>query len=289
MTDSPTTDSAHQRADTSHYYLDEQRRQLPRAWQLCRVFVDASWRERFDALMLLNLECRHLLRDIAEPAVLSVRLDFWQREWASAQDQDPHHPITVCLGQAQLPDIAPALEGLYQFITAAAPETHSDYRQRLRPLASFLAELEAAIDPLERSVTDSEVQLWDTVLSAQMVLDLPQLCARQRSVLPLDLLARHELNPYAAQTQTDRVVALWQSLMASDLPPQTDAYGGLLAAASRRLLNRSLERPQTLYDPSGSAGRFSDLWAIWRQARAIRRARAQTARSAGSHKKDEPD
>ncbi len=275
MTEPSEQDKHSQVIDSSHSFVAEELPNLPRAWQLCRVFVDPSWRHRFDALMLFNLECRHLLRDIAEPAVLSARLNFWQREWASANAQNPHHPITVTLGSDRLPDIEPALEGLYQFMVAAAPESTAAFNQRLSGLAKFLAELEAAIDPIERTVTDNEIHIWERVLTAQLIMDLPALCARQRSVLPLDLLARHELNPYAATDQADRVVAVWQSLNRPEQSVATAAFGGLLAAASQRELDRAVRRPETLYDRSGATGGFSDLWSIWRQARAIKRQRAR--------------
>ncbi len=265
------------RQNTEHF-IREKLPLIDPMYQLARVFIDNRVRPSHDVLILLLHEFRHLLATQGEPQVMTARLDYWQREWASLRDGSPRHPLCTPLDTLDVPELEPVIMTVCRLAFEPACETSEQFSDLLLAVACCFARLESVIDPIPHpEFTDQATQHWYRIFLSWLIHDLPRMSQHQRTPLPLDLVARHVINPYELDAAPESVINAWNDLRSGFEPASTAAcYSGLYAGLldeQFRLYSKS--RPERLYRQALMPGAVRRLQLSWRLARQIRKSRFQ--------------
>lgn len=263
----------------SAHFIQEKLTSLDTFYQLARVFIEPEMRTQHDAMMLLQHEFRLLLSAQNEPQVLMARLDYWQREWRSTAEGNASHPLSRALQSCELPDIASMVQALCRLAFEPAQETSHEFSAVLTDMAHFFASIEQAIEQTHGRANDvAPTQNWYRIVLSGLIHDLPAMSRHQRTPLPLDLIARYQLNAYDLESKPEGVVHAWSDLRDILEHDAHDAaysrvYEGMLDERFRKLSARC---PEMLYQSNSIPGAIARLRIAWRLARRIRKARIQS-------------
>lgn len=241
-------------------YVAKWHRREPEMAQ-AEVFCPPPLRPRFRAWGALLHELREASFEISEPRVAEVKRRWWAEELLGVTGGRSRHPVTGPLNAAT--DLAPLAHALAALeVGDARPSDAAGARERLRPLASAVAEAEAGLFGAPAAPADAEAVAVHLLLHR-----LPEgLLAEDQAGLPMNLLARHGVT--AADVAAGRAEPLlrdWARALLEALPPP-DGHAVLF-----RRLRSGFDRARLARLASGRGfdppGPFRSLLRGWRLAR----------------------
>lgn len=160
-------------------------------------FVPAAKRDRALGLAVIGLEIEDAAFRIAEDHVAEAKLHWWAEELARLLDGKPRHPATQALAAADRPTIAPGawdavITGALAIREAGPAGSLGDLLDGHRRYYGPLADAAAVAAPGVSAEATAEAAVLARAL--QELTDLRGTLERGRLPLPLDLLARHQLD-----------------------------------------------------------------------------------------------
>lgn len=241
-------------------------------------FVPPAARARTLGLAVIGLEIEDAAFRIAEDHVAEAKLHWWAEELARTLDGKPRHPATQAISEdgGRLPSIAWETVILGALAVREAPSAGSaaalldGYGGVFAPLARADA---AAYPGVSAEVT---AQAGSLTRALQELADLRAALGRGRLPLPLDLLARHQLDRGDLPTRSpacDAAVREWlrqlaarmQALPWRELPLLTGAR--LSADAGRARRAARADDPIAALAAERHRIGPSTAWRVWRLAR----------------------
>lgn len=249
---------------------------------LALSFLDPSQRAAQAAYACLQREISHAALAIRESDVANAKLGWWLEELQRSKAGEPRHPLTEVL--CEWPGFADVSAATWQGIVLAAVEL------RERESAADLATMLAASQPLMQGFAEVEARLFgaiDIAATAQIAAHaqaLRELSAISLTLetghlpLPLDLLARHQLNRDGVSVDsTARRLALrgqagGLAVGLDHLVKARPALGlirraGLIADRSRARRAAKSDDPSVSLAVALRRLPFGTAWGIWRAAR----------------------
>ena len=243
-------------------------------------FAPASMRPFISAFACLASEIAHAAFQLAEPEVAATKLHWWAEELSGFAEGRARHPLTVVLaGHAPIRELG---ANVWASVVPAA------FAQRDAAPVSALDKLLGAYARFEMPLASIEATLhpeFDVEMSAKAaslsrafdeIIRLPELLARDRLPISLDLLARHQLSRNdLGQPGSLRDAALRDHFLALATHMSSLERRGLSPLTAIRLhadLQRS-RRAARAGDPLAESVRnldrlpFSSAWVGWRAAR----------------------
>jgi phytoene synthase len=259
-------------------------------YAVASVFLPPGQRLRANAFGSLVHELEETALQSHEPQVTGIKLGWWRNELASAAAGRANHPITHRLfaDEGTRTVAAAAWVGLADAaLAASAPPAVPSWPALLGQYRDFhatVARIDAALMPARASEDDIEknAALWTI---SHLLRELPGIArAGEGLPLPLDLLARHGLTrpglaeptPQRAALLRDHLDAMEQSMAASlHVSSSRSLYQRVRVRLDRKLIAAARKLPDPLSGLGGGmgAGRWSMLWASWREARELARKR----------------
>lgn len=250
------------------------------------LFLRPDERTRFGALAALLFEWRKVIREVREPQVAAVRLGWWREELPRAAAGSPQHPLTQALfGDPRARAIplrywAAGIDAAVLALDAAPPADFAAQRDAARPLASAAADLETRLwfRPDTGSLRAAAVATLGELVGA--LRSLPAEAARGRTVLPMNLLARHGLTigdlatdgPARRTALRDQIVDLARELAAAArLPGPLSVFGAVRMQHDLATLQRAVRADDPLAALWTHAHGVGALLRTWRAARIWRR------------------
>lgn len=160
-------------------------------------FVPAAARDRALGLAVVGLEIEDAAFRIAEDHVAEAKLHWWAEELARLLDGKPRHPATQALAATDGPAIAPGawdamITGALAIREAGPAGSLGDLLDGHRRYYGPLAQVAIAASPGASADAATEAAVLARAL--QELSDLRGALERGRLPLPLDLLARHQLD-----------------------------------------------------------------------------------------------
>jgi len=242
------------------------------------VFLAPEQRLRAAAFGALVHELQQAAFGASDPQVSSVKLNWWAQELVSAGNGGRRHPITTALFKHEAARaIEPALwaalvSGAFAQVESAPASTQSDTVATLAKFYQPVARLDAALVASAESPTPKAAALW---IGSHRLRDLAN-PARVR-VVPLDLLARHQLSRAQLAEPGRQRSGLLRELLQEVRGDIADALiAAPLASPGTRVralldLDRIAGALRT-EDPAiaiaeARPSRWRSLWFAWREAR----------------------
>jgi phytoene synthase len=163
---------------------------------------------------------------------------------------------------------------------AGTSSTLADVLERHAGFHRAAARIDAALQRRADADIDGDATLWTISFLLRQLARLDG--DDERLSLPLDLLARHGLTRAQLSSASDRRNALLRDYLAALAGALRAALAGPRACGLYRRVRTRLDRSlistaQTATDPllhlreQPAAGRWTCLWAAWREARAMTR------------------
>ena len=240
-----------------------------RHWSLLEVFLPASQRHQAICLFAWYEAIDSATFEIRDDAVALAKLRWWREDLALAVSGQARHPLL----QFGLPAVALSAEPWIAVVEAASslrigavrPANLRESWQTIQPLAAAQVGIESA---LWGGSADNDWRCADLLLAR---LRRHSAEHAERSLLPLDLCARHALSvesvdpgsddPLQRRWQQDWVAALGHELRDT---PAARARASTLWSVATRLHLRALADPQRRQD-------ITPLGWVWHAWRALRR------------------
>ncbi len=242
-------------------------------------FVPAAARDGALGLAVVGLEIEDAAFRIAEDHVAETKLHWWAEELARLIDGKPRHPATQALAATARPSIAPGaweavITGALAVRETAPAGSLGDLLDGHRRYYGPLARVAAAASPGVSADAAAEAAVLARAL--QELTELRGSLERGRLPLPLDLLARHQLDrgELAARSPA-RDEALRELLHQIAGRLRAQPWSALpLFAGVRQIADlgragraaRATDPVQTLVAARGRLGP-SAAWRAWRLAR----------------------
>lgn len=255
--------------DTMSPLADMVRRRDPDRY-FTALFAPESARPALLTLYAFNIELARAQDQASTAALALIRLQWW-REIVEGADRrhEVATPLQALLTEGRLPT-AP----LQNMIAAREsdveepPATLADFTARLLQGPGALAMAAGALLGATEAEAQRLIQLGAAYGAAGTLRNIAALGARQRCVLPLEVLARADLVPEAAFTIPDAVrAAVAPSIAAAAsqwLGPPRRLRRALIAAALPGVLAR---RDLARAAPAGQRGLSDRLAVTWAAAR----------------------
>ncbi|MEX2499943.1 MAG: squalene/phytoene synthase family protein [Wenzhouxiangellaceae bacterium] len=257
--------------------------------------------ERHDAIVALAAivgEIASIPGDVSDPEVAQRKLGWWRQ---ALDEQLPHPAVQAWLqsGAAEYvhaPDFDPLIDAVATEIVPPRFEQMEALERHCRALAAPGALLEASLMNAGQAPEPAEDDTLAALAAAgyriRIARDLVLDARQDRWLVPLELQAEYQLTRQhvAAAEGGHRLEALVRHL-AGDAILAIDKRGGELPAASawrhrhfllrmqldRRIGKKLLRRPSRIIRERVAPGRMGDAFAVWRRARALRKAARKTA------------
>ena len=249
------------------------------------VFLSAAQRRRANAFGSLVHELTQTAFHVHETQVAAAKLAWWREELENAGLGKTRHPITQELFADEVareadPALWPALaDGALEQLDRPGAGTLSALIEQLEPFFSAVARAEQALLCEESGNVEANAALWTF---SHLLHDLPRLAQGDAHLaLPLGLLARHAITRADLAQATPR-----RNMLVKDFLDELNLeINGALGVASMRSLplrvRTRLDRariakalrvtdPLAYLHAHAHPGRWSTLWAVWREARAVR-------------------
>ncbi len=246
-------------------------------WRLLEVFHPVACMPAVCALEMLAQEWIDAAIAIREPEVARRKLTWWLDEVAELGAGRARHPLTCALaadpraGELASP-LVRAIGGALALLEAESIASTAGLVDAAVPLASALGEAGVALGAWG-AVDGRNGSALAGALLADLVRDWPRFSRPERGLVPLALLARHDVDRAAAQS--GREAAACDALLA-DLarelgvligsPHRGDLLAGRLALA-RAWLDAVTRDPRAAREGRLAAPRFRMLWSLWRAGR----------------------
>jgi len=220
---------------------------------------------------------------VREPQVAATKLAWWREELDAAALGRPTHPITRELFADETaretdPALWPALaDGALTQLDLPGAGTLAALIEQLDPFYSAVAQAESALLCDGVGSIEANSALWTF---SHLLHDLPQLTPTEgRLPLPLGLLARHGITRAQLAAATPQRNMLIKDFLDELVLEINGAMGvesvrPLGLRVRTRLDRRRIAAALRVTDPLDyllrhpQAGRWSTLWAAWREARA---------------------
>ena len=250
--------------------------------RLVAVFLPSAPRHRANAFGTLVHELAHTAFHIREAQVATAKLEWWQQELHRSALGQPGHPITRALFDDEIarecdPALWPALaDGALEQFDRPGAGTLSALIEQLDPFFGAVAKAESALLCDGKGNVESNAALWTLSHLLHALPDMAQ--AEGHLPLPLALLARHGIVRADLTQPSPRRNILIKDFL-DELVLETNGALGVasvhsLALRVRTRLDRArITKALTLTDPLAylqahpHAGRWTTLWAVWREAR----------------------
>jgi 15-cis-phytoene synthase len=251
--------------------------------RLVAVFLPVASRRRANAFGTLVHELAHTAFHIREAQVATAKLEWWQQELHRSALNQPGHPVTRALFADETarecdPALWPALaDGALNLFDQPGAGTLAALIEQLDPFFGAVAGAESALLCDGKGNVESNAALWTLSHLLHSLADLQR--AEERLPMPLGLLARHGIaRADLAQPSPRRNILIKDFL--DELVLETNGALGVASVHSLALRVRTrLDRDRTaralkVTDPLAflqthpHAGRWTTLWAAWREARA---------------------
>lgn len=263
-------------------------------------YAPAGVHDAIIALAAIVGEIASIPGDVSEPEVARRKLEWWRQ---ALDEQLPHPAVQAWLqsGAARhvhAPDFDTLIDAVATEIVPPRFEQVEALERHCRELAAPGALLEARLmnagkapDPAEAaSLSALAAAGYRIRIARDLVLDARQ----ERWLVPLELQAEYQLTRQhvAAGEGGRRLEALVRHL-AGDAMLAIDKRAGELAPASawrhrhfllrvqldRRIGQKLLHKPSRIVQERIAPGRMGDAFAVWRRARALRKAERTVCRS----------
>lgn len=234
-------------------YLDERIRDFEPDYDLVMAFIPQPLQYRARVLLALKNELWDLLLGISETEVAMARLQWWREEWTRVGNGEARHPVTQAVAEAELncsAAIDPALYAAGIWHTEFHPDDMNQLVESLDGMARFLADVEGhAAAP------------WNRLIHAELLERIPALSAVGRSVLPMQEAARLGLR--REDLARDGHGKLVQHHIDDGFPAVSgESSVATMFSAAAWCRAASIGRHR-------KPGRFTTLWRVWRQRRAV--------------------
>lgn len=242
----------------AHFVAKWQRREPEMA--LAEVFCPPAQRPRFRAWGALLHELRDAAFELSDARVTAVKCQWWAEELVAMAGGAGRHPLAEALVPPGLPTLPLARALLEQAQFDARPASAELAIAQLLPLASALADVEAALFECEPAPAEALAVHW-------LLHRLPQgLVAADQARLPLNLLARHGLTTaQVAAGEGGPLLRDWAQALkdASPAPGPGSLFRRMRSGFDRARLDR-LAAGRGFGAPPAPL----NLWRAWRLARA---------------------
>jgi len=259
--------------------------------------------ERADEIVALNAligEIAAVPGEVSDPDVARQKLEWWRH---ALDEQLPHPAVQAwrqsgAAGYVKAADFGALIEAVASEISPPRFEQVEALELHCRELAGAGALLEARLvnagAPPERDESESLTGLAGAGYRIRVARDLVLDAREERWMVPLELQAEYQLTRQhvAAGEGGHRLAALVRH-MAGDAMVEIDRRWNALAAdqawrnrhfllrvqLDRRIGQKLLARPERIIRERVAPGRIGDAIAIWRRARALRKAAGTVLRS----------
>jgi len=254
-------------------------------YAIASVFLPPAARQAANAFGCL-VEALDAAAQLRDPQVAAAKVTWWQGELAAASRGRASHPVTRALFAQELaeagePDLWLALaDATPQQAAARAGSTLADALAWHARFHRAAARIDAALQRRSDADIDCDATLWTiSFLLGQLV----RLGGEDEHLpLPLDLLARHGLTRAQLSSASDRRSALLRDYLDALAGAMQRALagpraGGLYRRVRTRLDVALIVAARAAPDPLArirdrpAPGRWTSLWAAWREARALTR------------------
>lgn len=250
------------------------------------VFLPQPLRLRAAAFACLVYELEQAAFHLPEAQVAGAKLAWWMQELALAVDGQSRHPITQALfADATVRAADPALwraltEGALAQLDRAPAVSLDELLAQFEPFHVAVAHAESALFCAGAANIDANAALRTI---SHLLRELPEPTGvEERSLLPLNLLARHGMTRENLSEATSARSALIKDYLAT---LQFEIRGALGIVSARtlgqcvrvRLDRESIRAALRAPDPLAilarrmRAGRWRSLWAAWREAQSLAR------------------
>lgn len=250
------------------------------------VFLPPPLRQRAAAFACLVHELEQAAFHLPEAQVASAKLAWWMQELALAVDGKSRHPITQALfADAVVRAVEPALwreltEGALAQLDRAPAASLDELLVQFEPFHVAVAHAESTLLCAGAANVDANAALRTI---SHLLRELPQpVGIEERSLLPLNLLARHGVTRENLSEATPARSALVKDYLAT-LQFEIEGALGIVSARTLgqcvrvRLDRESIRVALRASDPLATlarrarAGRWRSLWAAWREAQSLAR------------------
>ena len=250
------------------------------------VFLSPPLRQRAAAFACLVHELEQAAFHLPEAQIASAKLAWWMQELALAVDGKSRHPITqTVFADAVVRAADPALwraltEGALAQLDQTPAASLDELLAQFEPFHVAVAHAEATLFCVDAANIDANAALRTI---SHLLRELPQPAGiAERSLLPLNLLARHGVMRVNLSEATPARAALVKDHLAT---LQFEIVGALGIVSARtlgqcvrvRLDRESIKAALRAPDPlailarRSLAGRWCSLWAAWREAQSLAR------------------
>jgi len=254
-------------------------------YAIASVFLPEAARLTANAFGCLvdELEAATQLRD---PQIAAAKVMWWHGELAAAPCGDASHPVTqVLFAQDPAKGVEAGAwlalaDATLQRLGAGAGSTLADVFDRHAGFHRAAAHIDAALQRRADANIDNNATLWTISFLLRQLARLD--ADDERLPLPLDLFARHGLTRAQLSAASDARNALLRDYLDALAGPMQRAFagpraGGLYRRVRARLDLSLIQTARSAPDPllymreQRPPGRWTRLWAAWREAREMTR------------------